>query len=80
MEETAAGMRIQLSMAVGSYNQIRLHGGAFSRDVEYTLSQYREGWHLTSFTDLSAQAEQELRRQEAEQTLQIPQPQEALPQ
>ncbi len=75
VEETAAGMRIQLSMAVGSYNQIRLHGGSFSRDVEYTLSQYQEGWHLTSFTDLSAQAEQELRRQEAEESQEIQEPQ-----
>jgi len=81
MEETAAGIRIQLAMAVGSYNQIRLHGGAFSRDVEYTLVQHQESWHLTSFTDLTTQAEEELRRQEAEEAqeaLETQPPQETL--
>jgi hypothetical protein len=78
MEETVAGTRIQLAMAVGSYNQIRLHGGSFSRDVEYTLVQHQQSWHLTSFTDLSAQAEEELRRQEAEETQKIEEPQETI--
>lgn len=78
MEESAEGMRIQLSMAVGSYNQIRLHGGSFSRDVEYTLIQHQGSWYLTSFTDLSAQAEEELRRQEAEKAQEIPEPQKIL--
>jgi len=75
MEEAATETRIQLTMAVGSYNQIRLHGSSFSRHVEYTLVQHQDGWHLTSFTDLSAQAEQELRRQEAGE---IQEPQEIL--
>jgi hypothetical protein len=78
VEETAAETRIQLTMAVGSYNQIRLHGGSFNRGVEYTLVQHQEGWHLTSFTDLSAQAEEELRRQEAAEAQEIQEPQETL--
>ena len=79
MEETAAHARMQLSMAVGSDNQIRLHGGSFNRDVEYTLVQHQGSWHLTSFTDLTAQAEEELRRQEAEeaQAQEIQEPQKA---
>ncbi len=66
-EDTTAGKRFRLAMTVGSKNQIRLHKGPFSREVEYALTRHRQSWYLTSFADLSGLAKEQSRQQQARQ-------------
>ncbi len=59
--------RVRLEMTVGSPIQIKLHRGAFTRQVQYSLARHQGSWNLAEFEDLDAKAERKASQQATRQ-------------